>query len=498
MIFFRVPPAIPRSSPACVPGGARVLFTAGLLLGTGWALAATPPATPRTEASPLHTLAVSLDVADVVSEFPVGFSLLTHGPTQYVAFYDHERWMTVAARTVTSTNWSFHRLPSRIGWDSHNYVTLALDEAGHLHVAGNMHGVPLVYFRTERVGDIASLAPRAMTGEREKRVTYPKFFRDGEGRLVFAYRDGGSGNGDTLYNVYDPATRSWRRLLDTPLFDGEGERNAYPLGPVRGPDGWFHVLWVWRDTPDCATNHHLSHARSRDLLKWESVFGEPVSLPLRLSEKRLWVDDVPSGGGIINGCERLAFDADGAPVLAYHKRDERGNMQVFAARPEGREWKRRVLTSWGEPLPFSGGGTMGFIGIRLGDLRRAGPGVMTLSYRHRDEGGGWLSFAEKSLAPVSPPVPPPPELPRELTRVQGNLPREDSGPGEGPTAALARVQGDCPGLEIRRAEDLGDSGDPAVRYVLQWETLGANQDRPRQPPQPPPSRLRLHRLGGSD
>ncbi len=44
-----------------------------------------------------------------------------------------------------------------------------------------------------------------------------------------------------------------------------------PQGPVRGPDGLFHVVWVWRDTPDRATNHHLSYARSRDLQRWETL-----------------------------------------------------------------------------------------------------------------------------------------------------------------------------------------------------------------------------------
>jgi hypothetical protein len=49
-------------------------------------------------------------------------------------------------------------------------------------------------------------------------------------------------------------------------------------------------------------------------------------------------------------------------------------------------------------------------------------------------------------------------------------------------------------MEIRRAGDLGTCGTPGVRYLLQWETLGPNRDRPRQPPIPAPSTLRLYKL----
>ena len=74
-----------------------------------------------------------------------------------------------------------------------------------------------------------------MTNELEDRVTYPRFFQDDQERLIFSYRHGGSGNGINLYNRYDTESKTWSRLIDTPLFDGGGQRNAYPAGPTRGP-----------------------------------------------------------------------------------------------------------------------------------------------------------------------------------------------------------------------------------------------------------------------
>ena len=52
-------------------------------------------------------------------------------------------------------------------------------------------------------------------------------------------------------------------------------------------------------------------------------------------------------------------------------------------------------------------------------------------------------------------------------------------------------------MQIQRADDIGNSDDETVRYILQWETLGRNRDRPRLPPLPKPSALRLYKLKAS-
>ena len=115
---------------------------------------------------------------------------------------------------------------------------------------------------------------------------------------------------------------------------------------------------------------------------------------------------------------------------------------------------------------------MGFIGIRISGLSRAEPGVLTMTYRHRVHGSGRLVLDEKTLRPLDRTIEVVPTYPPELRQVQ-------------------RPE---PGMRIARAEDLGDSGDDDVAYMLQWETLGRNQDRPREPPLPEPSLLRLYQL----
>lgn len=424
------------------------------------------------ETPPQFRVDASFDIAEVPSGFPVGFCLLTGGDRQYVAYYNKRRRMTVASRPLDSNQWQYQVLPSSVGWDSHNYITMAVDRNGHLHVSGNMHNVALIYFRTETPGEINTLKQLAMTGRQENRTCYPRFLTDDQGELIFNYRHGGSGNGMRIYNKYNRMTRTWSRLLEKPLLDGEGERNAYPLGPVRGPDGLFHLVWVWRDTPDCSTNHHLSYAHSKDLIHWESAAKEKVELPMTLNKESLWVDPIPSDGGIINGCQKIAFDSGGRPIVTYHKSDANGNMQAYATRFENGKWVQHVLTDWDKPVEFNGRGSMGFIGIKVGGLTKAMPGVFTMNYRHRDYGSGQLVVDAKTLQPTDIDVPAVTIYPKQLSRLES----------------------DFRGIGIRRADDIGTSGEVGVRYFLQWETLGKNQDRARKGPLPKPSMLRLNRL----
>jgi len=452
-----------------------------------WILAAamlsafsTHAAEEQIEMKPPPRVEEALDIAEVPSDFPVGFCLLTNGRRQYVAYYDKHRRMTVASRTIDSNKWQYQVLPSNVGWDSHNYITMAVDDDGRLHLSGNMHCVPLIYFRTSKPWNIATLEQlSAMTGKDEKQCTYPTFMRDADNRLIFHYRDGAYAGGNEIYNVYDLKTKTWKRLLDKPLTDGEGRLYTYFFGPLRSPDGWFHIVWVWRDTADCATNHHLSYARSRDLRHWESVSGKKAKLPITLNNKSLWIDPIPSGGGILNGCQTLAFDQDNRPIVTYHKSDSNGNMQIYATRFENGRWVQHLLTNWSKPVTFSGKGTMGFIGkgsgfigIAISGLTRVAPGTLTMTFDHRDYGSGRLVIDEATLRPINRKIALANEYPNELERPQI----------------------DFEGIGIQRAGDIGRSGEDGIRYILQWETLPSNQDSPRKSPLPKPSMLKLYKL----
>lgn len=417
------------------------------------------------------TVVEAVDVASVWSGHPVGFCLLTHPPHQYIAYYDDQRRLTVASRRLDGGEWLYTVLPEEIGWDSHNYVTMAIDDEGLLHLAGNMHVSPLKYFRSAAPFDAASLTRvPSMIGSEEQRVTYPEFLRGVEGELIFTYRDGSSGSGNQIYNVYEPRARTWKRLLDTPLVDGEGAANAYFHGPLRGPDGYFHLCWIWRDTPDCATNHDLCYAKSKDLVHWETSGGAPYRLPITQATAEV-VDPVPPGGGLLNGNAKIGFDPYGRPVIAYHKFDENGKTQLYNARLENGTWKRYPSSRWNYRWEFSGNGAIESE-IRIQPIEIGSDGTITQTWWHIQYGSERWRLDPLSLAPADKLDPPPPKIPSSLRKVE---------------SAFA-------GMGVRFREDSGTAGAAGVRYLLRWETLGPNRDRPREKPWPQPSTLRVYRI----
>jgi hypothetical protein len=239
-----------------------------------------------------------------------------------------------------------------VPWDNHNYIAMALDSAKQLHVAGNMHNSPLNYYRTSKALDVTSFAKIGkMVGTLESQMTYPTFLEGPKGELVFHYRSGLSGDGVTIFNRYDPATKKWTRLLDKPLFDSPG-MNAYPYGPVQLA-GVFHVAWTWRDTPDNATTHDPSYARSTDLIHWTRADGTALTLPLSTKNGEV-VDPVPTKAGLENFNVKVGVDKSGRPIVSYHKWDAKGDTQLYNARFEGSKWKLYQTSSWqGRYLPGS-------------------------------------------------------------------------------------------------------------------------------------------------
>ena len=467
----------------------RVYLLLVVLCGWGTAAAVEPAGQVA-----VARVAQVLDVEPVWAAHAVRFCLLTHGEDQYVAYYDAQRRMSIAHRRLDQTAWRIHKLPQVTRWDSHNYVTLTIDEAGHLHVSGDMHGSPLRYFRTTHAGDVTSLVKvDQMVGDREDRaVTYPVFIRLPGGQIIFRYRYGSSGSGDDIYNIYDAATQRWRRLVDGPVVSGEGQMNAYCSTPLLGPDGWFHMVWVWRDTGDAATCHDLSYARSRDLLNWQTAAGKPIPLPITLATGDI-IDPVPIRGGLINNNPQMGFDSHHRPLITWSRYDAAGNSQVYLGRPaDGSGWLVKQLSQWNYRREFGGGGTLSGEGrIDLGSPRRLGKGRLGVDYAYPG-GSGTFIVDEATLDPIgeAPPMPPP---------GHARLPVR-SLPGAGaPMPALfvpqelLKVESPFPGM-VRRYEVDSGAVEGDERHILTWETLPPDRDRPRPEPWPEPSMLRVVKL----
>lgn len=410
----------------------------------------------------------AVEVGKAWSGHPVGFDLVTVGDRQFVAYYDESRALTVAERTLGASSFRAMKLPSTLGWDSHNAVVLAIDDAGLIHVAGNMHSSPLVYFRSTRPRAVDSLVRQsAMVGRDEQSCTYPTFFRALDGSLTFMYRSGSSGNGDHIFNRWDAATGRWQRLLDTPLTDGQGQRNAYPVGPVQGPDGRLHLVWVWRDTPDASTNHDLSYAVSRDLRSWQSAAGRALTLPITLARSDI-VDPVPVRAGMINNNTKVGFDSKGRTIVSYHKYDAAGRTQLYNARFEGGRWVAYQTSQWDYRWAFGGNGTLVFE-IQVEPVEVSADGTLIQRFYHAKYGGvGAFRLDEATLRAVAS-VQPPRAYP----------------------ASLDKVTSTVPGMEVRVRSEAVASPKTGLQYMLRWETLPSNRDTARATV-PPATRLVLY------
>ncbi|WP_116125439.1 BNR repeat-containing protein [Lewinella sp. IMCC34183] len=401
-----------------------------------------------------------ITVDSVPAAFPVNFSQDVAGNHHYIAYYDVDHNFSIAYRTLDEK--VFHKtvLDSRVGWDSHNYTELIVDRAGYIHVSGNMHIDSLFYWRSVRPYDASAFtAIHYMTGEQEVRTTYPHFLQTEENGLLFHYRYGGSGNGYEVYNQWQPETKTWTRFLQQPLIDGEGLRNAYMQGPFYEKDGNYHLYWVWRETPDCATNHTFSYARSPDLKHWESAGGTPVAFPITFGAEALYVDpsDTTYGTGMLNGVQAHTLDTNNRIVLCNMKYDAAGNSQLYAYRPEaGGHWLERQVTDWDYRFQFSGWGSILFE-IQLKGMRTdPETGRIIVAYDHVRYGEGEIVLDPETLTPLSvrPYAPP---YPSELETV--------TTAGTFPKPVVVNINQDD-------------------KFILRWETLGENNDRVPEPPYP--------------
>lgn len=421
-----------------------------------------------------------IPIDSVWAGHPVGFCLYTHGDRQYIAYYNANRNMVVGQRYLDESTFDLHIMPATsretaggtstvLGWDSHNSVTIGIDKEGYLHLSGNMHVHPITYFKSTEPYDISTLKQQmTLVGPNEERCTYPHFMLTKEDELLFHYRDGGSGNGNEIYNIYSTETGKWSRMLDVPLTDGQGLMNAYQSQPSVLKDGWYHVYWVWRDTPDCSTNHDLSFMKSPDLKNWYNAFGEQIALPATLDKKELIVDPVPAQGGLLNLAAKMVLDQKDRPVFTYHKFDEDGNTQLYIAKTEGDKWTYHTVTNWDYRWYFSGNGSINR-DIILKDFKKRADNKYQIDFWHIMYGNGTIL------------------LNRNFEAI-GRVVKADE------FAKTLDPEGDFPGLLVQTRGDLGEPKDENIRYMLKWETLNRNRDRPRPKPWPAPSSLSLYKL----
>lgn len=296
-------------------------------------------------------------IGDAWSGVRVRYPALERNGKYYFGYYDANRQLTIAEYAPAQNKLCLNRIASRFGgWDSHNSIFMAFDPQGYLHVAANMHASPIVYARGPRADSAQGIALAPMVGRDETRVTYPRFQTDDNGRLMFIYRSGGSGNGAWIANRLDNGR--WTRLSGGSLFaarDRQGPVSAYPTNPVQDADGRFHIAIVWRRSPDTATNFRVSYISTTDFQTWRQASGKLVRGPVTADNADL-VDDVGVDNGLGTSAS-LSLDGRGAPIIAYTKYDESGANAAYVARPSTQGWRIEQVASGKTRVAVQGRGT---------------------------------------------------------------------------------------------------------------------------------------------
>ncbi len=281
-------------------------------------------------------------------------SVVTLCDTQFVAYYDAEGFLRLAKRKTGTAKWVIQKTSYKGNVrDAHNSISIMVDGNGYLHVALDHHNSPLHYFRSIVPGSLELGTSEKMTGLNEEIVSYPEFYRFPNGDLLFLYRSGESGNGNLVMNYYNCKEKNWERLHNV-LIDGQGIRNAYWQAFVDA-SGAIHLSWVWRETPDVATNHDMCYAISTDKGKtWKKSNGEIYSLPITQETAEI-ACRIPQGSELINQTCMYA-DSENQPYIAtYFKTDNVPQYQLIYKNRD--RWKCTCISNRKASFSLSGMGT---------------------------------------------------------------------------------------------------------------------------------------------
>ena len=282
-------------------------------------------------------------------------SIVSANGIQFISYYAADGYVMLGKRMLGTSKWELVKTnyKGKIT-DAHNCISIALDGDGFLHMSFDQHAGPLRYCKSKAPYSLELTDLMPMTGEAEKKVTYPEFYKLPDGDLLFLYRDGSSGNGNLVLNRYNHQLKKWIRVQNN-LINGEGLRNAYWQSCLDNR-GYIHLSWVWRESPDVASNHDMSYAVSKDGgINWLKSTGEKYTMPItqETAEKIL---SIPQQQELINQTS-MSVDDSGNPLIASYWRGRSGVPQYHIIYHEANEWKVKDLGFRTSSFTLSGGGT---------------------------------------------------------------------------------------------------------------------------------------------
>ena len=283
-------------------------------------------------------------------------SLVSFKDTQYIAFYNQQRYVLLGKRKLGEDKWQLQQTIYQGNTnDAHNSISIMVDGDGYLHMVWDHHNHPLRYAKSISPGSLTLTDKLPMTGTNEQNVSYPEFYKLSNEKLLFFYRDGRSGQGNLVINEYNVQAKKWTQLHSN-LIDGEGKRNAY-WQACADNKGNIHLSWTWRESPDVASNHDIAYACSKDGGKtWQKSNGEKYSLPITEANAE-YAFRIPQKSELINQTS-MSTDEIGKPFIATYWRESNSQVpQYHLVYLSNNKWQMLNLNFRKTAFSLSGVGT---------------------------------------------------------------------------------------------------------------------------------------------
>jgi hypothetical protein len=261
-----------------------------------------------------------------------------YGRDQTNASYAFNNTIWIARRTVGSNLWEVFRTAYTANniTDGHDVVCFGIDGDGVLHMSWGMHGDAFHY--SHSLTNVVSSEPivmgpdSTMTGN-ENTATYPQFMSLPDGDLLYIYRKGTSGAGDTFVSRYSHLNKAWTPVhtngtVAAPFIKGTGwlnDYNAYGQMPCLDSTGRLSLIWTWRYTSAFESNHDFDYGASPDQgLTWQRSDGSTYTLPIDESTSNGDPDPNKVGERILQISTNftlinqagMCLDSGGKPIVA--------------------------------------------------------------------------------------------------------------------------------------------------------------------------------------
>ncbi|RPA86337.1 hypothetical protein BJ508DRAFT_411505 [Ascobolus immersus RN42] len=288
--------------------------------------------------------------------------ITTYRGWQYVAFYNstmtyNSNNVVLARRPSSSTNWQYIRFTDYVQktMDSHNTISLGISGDGRIHLSYDHHDVPLNYrvshsgiandpnnsgWHTGLFSGNQRSLPNGGNGPWGP-LTYPRFERVSNGDLLFEFRIGASGSGDSYIYLYSSNSKTWTR--QSKYLQGNNN-NAYINGLDYVPQtNRLHASWTWRETPDVVTNHDLGYAYSEDLGRtWKNSNNQGLGGTITPNSQGIHVFGIGQRSGILNQ-EGQTADRQGR-VHVLNRENVNGRLTwMHYWRETNGQWTRNTL-----------------------------------------------------------------------------------------------------------------------------------------------------------